>query len=78
MWYSKEVTRKPQAVYRLTCPVCGQEANMLLTKEERSGCIWIIPWWGSDYFFTCGNCFATFKIAKEFGKQLESGKRDTR
>lgn len=73
MYFSRDVTNKNLAVYRFICPICKQEANLRLTKQERSGWALIVPYWGSDYFFTCGNCWGTFTIKKEFAKQLESG-----
>ena len=76
MYYESE-SSSPLAILEATCPACGQEANLLVRKHEKSGCIWIIPWWSSSYFVTCGNCFATFKIDKELGKQLERSQRET-
>ncbi len=71
MWYSSEKQQRPLATFEGDCPICGQKAKMLLTKEERSGCIWNIPYWGHDYYVTCGNCFATTKIDKNVGGQIE-------
>lgn len=63
-------------VLKSTCHACGQEAKLLLKKQEKSGCIWLIPWWSNTYFVTCGNCFTTFKIDKELGAQIERATRE--
>lgn len=76
MYYESE-SSSPLAILEATCPACGQEANLLVRKHEKSGCVWIIPWWSSSYFITCGNCFASYKIDKELGKQLERSQRET-
>ncbi|MFA5055274.1 MAG: hypothetical protein WC562_03750 [Dehalococcoidia bacterium] len=73
VYYSRDVKNKELAVYRFTCPICNQEANLRLIKQTREEWLLIIPHWGSDYFFTCGNCWKTFKVKKEFAKQLERG-----
>ncbi len=70
--YYEETTRKPLGRFQLKCPVCDIETTCLLTKEERSGCLLIIPWWWiSGYFLTCGSCFNTVKIDKKLGRELE-------
>jgi hypothetical protein len=76
VWYSEETTERPLGILESACPACGQQARLLLKKREKSGCIWVIPWWSSSYFVTCGNCFVTFKIDKELGKQIERAERE--
>jgi hypothetical protein len=69
--YFSETTSKEHGLFRMTCPNCGQEANFQLSKKDSSGCLFLIPLWGTEYYATCGNCFTTFKIDKDIGKGLE-------
>lgn len=71
MYYSQNKENKPILTFKQRCDKCGQESKFLLQKHETSGCIWIIPYWGKDYFITCGNCFTTSKIDKKTGEAFE-------
>jgi hypothetical protein len=74
--YYESESSSPLTIIEAMCPACGQVANLLVRKHEKSGCIYIIPWWTSSYFVTCGNCFATIKVDKELGKQIERAVRE--
>jgi len=73
LFYSSREEAKPILTLRRLCASCGEESKFLLQKQEKSGCIWIIPYWGKDYFITCGNCFKSFKIDNETGEAWEKG-----
>ncbi len=59
-------------VVRFACRACGTEANSMFVKSRVSGIVLLIPFWYTrDYFMTCGNCFATFKLDKDRARELE-------
>jgi hypothetical protein len=62
---------------KLTCPICKQEAYFNFFKQQSSGFIFVIPFWGSigkAYLGKCGNCQQISPIKKEYGEALEAGK----
>jgi len=71
--YYEQKSHRDVAYVKGHCPLCDSEATLKFFAEEGSGCIFIIPWWSTKYYVTCGNCFNTFKISNE---QMQRIKRE--
>jgi ribosomal protein S27AE len=70
MWYS-ETTQRDVAFIHMQCPLCGAEATFRLFKVHRIGLAWVIPWWYTKHYATCGVCWKTFELKKEIMNKIE-------
>jgi len=74
---SRTKTKGLPVYKKLTCPICKQEAYFNFFKQQSSGFIFVIPFWGSigkAYLGKCGNCQQISPIKKEYGEALEASK----
>jgi len=62
MYYEKRT--QEIAYFKDFCPLCGTKATLKLFAQC-SDYFFILPWWSTTYYITCGNCFNTFKISRE-------------
>lgn len=71
-WASSTTEKDVGLIENLECPVCGATANFRVFKQKTSNWAWLIPWWSTKYFATCGNCFGTVKLDKKRMQEIES------
>jgi hypothetical protein len=70
-WYSETKNKIIGIIEETECPMCGKKTNMRVVKQTTFKLLTIIPWWSSTYAATCGSCFSSVQITKEYGKKLE-------
>lgn len=70
MWIY-ERTQGEIALAKMQCPLCNAEATFKIFKQKTKAWYFLIPWFSTKYYATCGNCFNTFGIDKKSAQEVE-------
>lgn len=76
VYHYGQTKRTPIVTFGDTCPVCEQNSNLILTKQELFDILIVIPMWKKEYLVTCDKCSAIIEMDKKVGEQLEQAVRN--